>query len=173
MLKLQEPSIKEKEEYDPYRHYTSGGPTDEFGDLKQTPPNIQNVGWSLGNYCPYGCKHCYSLSARRVGADLTKDMVDRIVDQLAINGIKTVNMGGNEPIFTNRANVQNSLLPYIITSLKERGIDVGITTSGITLIHLYNKFRNAFELLNDAALRPNACSASSAPSGPLIGDKGG
>lgn len=135
--------------YDHLSHYTSRGPVHEFGDLEQTPANIQNIGWSLGNYCPYGCKHCYSTSARLAGADLTKPMVNRIIDQLARNGIKTVNLGGNEPIFTGGPDVQNSLLPYIIKSLKESDIEVGITTSGITLIHLYNKFRDAYELLND------------------------
>ncbi len=139
----------QKKSYDPFGHYAAGGPVHEFGDLEETPPHIENIGWSLGNYCPYGCKHCYSTSARLAGADLTKAMVDRIVEQLSINGIKTVNIGGNEPIFTCGSDVQNSLLPYIITSLKKRGIEVGITTSGITLIHLYNKFRHAFELLND------------------------
>lgn len=148
MLEMLETPVPVKP-YDHLGHYTTGGPIDEFGDLEQTPPNIQNIGWSLGNYCPYGCKHCYSTSARLAGADMTKPMVDRIVDQLVINGIKTVNVGGNEPIFTGGANVQNSLLPYIITSLTERNIEVGITTSGISLIHLYNKFPDAFKLLND------------------------
>lgn len=135
--------------YDHFGHYGAGGPTHEFGNLSQTVPNIQNIGWSLGNYCPYGCKHCYSVSARKQGADITKKMVDRIVDQLAINGVKTVNLGGNEPIFTNGADVRGSQLPYIIASLKAREIEVGLTTSGITLIHLYNQFREAFCLLND------------------------
>ena len=57
-------------------------------------------------------------------------MIDRIVDQLARLGVKTVNLGGNEPIFTNGIKIADTLLPYIIESLDDAGIIVGLTTSG-------------------------------------------
>ena len=109
----------------------------------------QNVGWTVGNYCPYNCKHCYSASVRKSEAGLTKTICDKIISELHELGIKTVNIGGNEPIFTNGSDLSKSLLPYIIISLHNKGLDVGITTSGITLLHLYEHYRNVFDLIND------------------------
>lgn len=57
-------------------------------------------------------------------------MVDRIVSQLACVGVETVNLGGNEPIYTNGPNPNKSLLPYIMNRLKNANILVGLTTSG-------------------------------------------
>jgi MoaA/NifB/PqqE/SkfB family radical SAM enzyme len=80
---------------------------------------------------------------------MSVEMIDRIVDQLRINGVETVNLGGNEPLFTNGPDPKRTLLPYIVESLVEAGIEVGLTTSGITLLRLYRDHRHAFELLND------------------------
>ncbi len=135
--------------YNPTEHYIKRGPTDEFGAAPETPSVIKNVGWTLGNYCPHKCTHCYSMSARRPGANLTPEIIDRIVDQLVKNNIETVNLGGNEPIFTNGPDVQKSLLPYIIEKLTSNGIDAGITTSGDTLLHLYQNERAIFDKVND------------------------
>ncbi|MBB4320473.1 radical SAM protein with 4Fe4S-binding SPASM domain [Agrobacterium tumefaciens] len=136
--------------FDELAHYNlNEGPVDEFSDLPEIAPKIRNIGWTLGNDCPYRCTHCYSMNARVKGSDMSVEMIDRIVDQLAINGVETVNLGGNEPLFTNGPNPKNTLLPYIITKLASRGIEVGLTTSGITLLHLYRDHRHAFDLLND------------------------
>lgn len=136
--------------YDPFAHYALNvGPTDEFGSLPETEPTIRNIGWTLGNDCPYRCTHCYSMNARLKGRDMSKAMVDRVVDQLAKNGVETVNLGGNEPLFTNGANPKNTLLPYIIERLVGAGIITGLTTSGITVLRLYRDHRHAFSLLND------------------------
>src|SRR5437867_4956002 len=136
--------------YDSFEHYQlNTGPTGEFGDLPQTPPNILNIGWTLGNDCPYRCTHCYSMNARQKGRDMSVEMIDRIVEQLRVNGVETVNLGGNEPLFTNGPNPKDTLLPYIIKALVDVGIVVGLTTSGITLLHLYRDHREAFALLND------------------------
>ena len=36
--------------YDSFEHYKlNTGPTDEFGDLPESPPTIRNIGWTLGN----------------------------------------------------------------------------------------------------------------------------
>lgn len=138
------------DQFDEFEHYArQTGPTDEFGDLAQTPPNLRNIGWTLGNDCPYRCSHCYSMNARVKGRDMTLGMIERIVDQLAINGIETVNLGGNEPLFTNGADPRKTLLPEIIRGLHRRGIEVGLTTSGVTLTYLYKQHREAFDLLND------------------------
>ena len=136
--------------FDRFEHYQGNtGPTHEFGDLPQIPATIRNIGWTLGNDCPYRCTHCYSMNARQKGRNMTREMIDRIVEQLQINGVETVNLGGNEPLFTNGSRVQDTLLPYIIERLSDAGIVIGLTTSGITLLHLYQEFRSAFDLLND------------------------
>lgn len=137
-------------DFDRHEHYQlNTGPTDEFGGLPESPPTIKNIGWTLGNDCPYRCTHCYSMNARVKGRDLSVAMIDRIVEQLQVNGVETVNLGGNEPLFTNGPDPKRTLLPYIIESLVAAGIEVGLTTSGITLLRLYRNHRHAFDLLND------------------------
>ena len=145
------PLIQEPQpEFDRFEHYRGNtGPTEEFGDLPETEPDIKNIGWTLGNDCPYRCNHCYSMNARRKGMDMSVSMIERIVDQLEINGIETVNLGGNEPLFTNGPDPTKTLLPDIIDRLVEAGIEVGLTTSGITLLRLYRDHRQAFDKLND------------------------
>jgi radical SAM protein with 4Fe4S-binding SPASM domain len=110
---------------------------------------IENIGWTLGNECPYRCRHCYSMSARKKGQDLTREGIIRIVEQLALNEIKTVNLGGNEPLFTNGSNPRKTLLPFIIRSLVERNIVVGLTTAGVTLNYLAEHYPEEARLLND------------------------
>jgi radical SAM protein with 4Fe4S-binding SPASM domain len=134
---------------DPELHYTgSVGPV-EHAELDECGLAIENIGWTLGNECPYRCTHCYSMSARRKGMNLERWMIDRITSQLESINVKTVNLGGNEPIFTNGLDVRRSLLPYIIESLHDAGIVVGLTTSGITLLKLQQHFRPVIPLLND------------------------
>ena len=135
--------------YNSTEHYKVRGPVTEFGNAPETPSVIKNVGWTLGNYCPHKCKHCYSMSARRPGANMTPEIVDRIVEQLAKNNVETINIGGNEPIFTNGPNVKDSLLPYIIECLDSYGLSAGITTSGDTLLYLYKYRPDIYEKIND------------------------
>jgi len=99
---------------DPELHYTAFLAPLEHEELDECVMQIENIGWTLGNECPYRCTHCYSMSARRKGMNLEKWMIDRIVSQLAALGLKTVNLGGNEPLFTNGGNPKKTLLPYII-----------------------------------------------------------
>lgn len=54
--------------------------------------------------------HCYAMSARRKGANLEPWMIDRIVFELGRLGMTNVNLGGNEPIFTNGIRVRDTLL---------------------------------------------------------------
>lgn len=117
--------------------------------LDECAINISNVGWTLGNDCPYRCTHCYSMSAREKGMDFSLEIVDRIIGQLAANNVETVNLGGNEPLFTNGPNPGNTLLPRIVHGLADAGILVGLTTSGITLIHLERDHPKALSRLND------------------------
>ena len=136
--------------FDRLEHYSRPvGPVHEFGDLCQTEATIQNIGWTLGNDCPYRCTHCYSMNARERGRNLSKPMVDRVVAQLSQVGVVTVNLGGNEPIFTNGIKLENSLLHYIIDALHEAGITVGLTTSGISILKLHERHPASFRRLND------------------------
>ncbi len=136
--------------FDPLEHYQRNiGPTGEYGDAPPSPLDIRNVGWTLGNDCPYRCRHCYSMSARLKGMDLTKSMADRIIAQLMDCEIETVNLGGNEPLFTSGISPRKTLLPYIIESLAEAGMLVGMTTSGISALWLARHHRAAFQRLND------------------------
>lgn len=147
---LGRPLIHRGDDYDAFDHYAlNTGPTHEFGDLPEAPATIRNIGWTLGNDCPYRCTHCYSMNARQKGADMSVAMIDRVVDQLSRNGVETVNLGGNEPLFTNGVNPRLTLLPHVIDRLVDAGITVGLTTSGITVLRLYRDHRAAFDKLND------------------------
>ncbi|MGH3569494.1 MAG: radical SAM protein [Pseudonocardia sp.] len=134
---------------DPTEHFRREVGPLEHPELDECPATILNIGWTLGNDCPYRCTHCYSMSAREKGANFSVPIIERIVDQLAINGVETVNLGGNEPLFTNGPNPGDTLLPTIIDTLTDRDILVGLTTSGITLLHLQRDHPAAFAKLND------------------------
>ncbi len=116
--------------------------------LEECECKIANIGWSLGNACPCNCKQCYSLQVRKQGKNLTKEIVDKVISQIEKLNVKTVNIGGNEPWFTNGL-VGDSLLPYIIKSLVSKNIKVGITTTGITLLKLYEKSPETLKIIND------------------------
>ncbi len=113
------------------------------------PYSIKNVGWTLGAYCPFSCKHCYSAGSRVAGMELSDYVIDRVVSQLLKFGIRSVNLGGNEPIFTNGRSVSKSKLPFIIQRLHEAGLTVGLTTAGISAIKLFEVNSEAFSMLND------------------------
>lgn len=117
-------------------------------DLEECECKIANIGWSLGNACPCNCKQCYSLQVRKPGKDLSKDIIDKVISQIEKLNVKTVNIGGNEPWFTNGL-TGDSLLPYIIEQLVKRNIKVGITTTGITLLKLYEKSPETLKIIND------------------------
>lgn len=117
-------------------------------ELEECEERISNIGWSLGNACPCNCTQCYSLSVRNRSKDITKEMIDRIVEQISTLNVKTVNLGGNEPWYTNGLN-DSSQLPYIIEKLKSINVDVGITTSGVTMLKLKKYSPKTLELLND------------------------
>lgn len=112
-------------------------------------PFFKNIGWSLGNYCPMECDQCYSRSIREQGLELTPQLIDRIVGQLSNLGVETVNLGGNEPIYTNGPNTKASLLPYVVDSLISKGIKLGVTTAGPTLIKMEKHFPEFVTQIND------------------------
>ena len=134
---------------DPKEHYARNVGPIEHTELEECPIDIKNIGWTLGNDCPYRCTHCYSMVAREKGMNLSERIIDRVVSELSLNKVETVNLGGNEPIFTNGPNPKNTLLPYIIDNLTDRNIRVGLTTSGISLLQLEKNNNASFSKLND------------------------
>lgn len=118
-----------------------------------------NVGWSLGNYCPFKCAHCYSRSARAEGKFLTIANVDHIVAELANIGVRAVTLGGNEPLYTHGANVQKSLLPYIIKKLSEVNISPTIVSSGPSIVGMYKYFRSELELVQHISVSVDSANA--------------
>jgi radical SAM protein with 4Fe4S-binding SPASM domain len=136
-------------QFDPTAHYRKSAFVAEHQELEEAPIEIRNIGWTLGNDCPYRCRHCYSMSARKKGLSLSAAIVERVVDQLAANGIETVNLGGNEPIFTNGLAVRESLLPTIVERLLARNIAVGLTTAGVTCEMMARHFPDTLRLVND------------------------
>ena len=110
---------------------------------------IKTVGWTLGNDCPYRCPQCYSAIVRNGGRYLTKQDVDIIINQIKSIDVKAVNLGGNEPIFTNGMSTQDTLLPYIIRSLYNAGITIGLTTAGISMVCLERFYPETLTFLGD------------------------
>ncbi|HEX2046201.1 MAG TPA: radical SAM protein [Acidimicrobiales bacterium] len=111
---------------------------------------FENIGWTVGNHCNATCGHCYSWKVRKDSREfLTEADVDRVVEQLVRLGIKTVNVGGNEPIYTHGPDIRQSILPYIIRALTEASIPVGLTTNGMTFWYLDKHHRDELLMVND------------------------
>lgn len=135
--------MKFAKEYETYMKFE-----EELGAGYEDEVNIENIGWSLGNECPYKCKHCYSAIVREKGRNLDKNMIDIIISQMRKLPIKTVNLGGNEPWFTSGISGE-SLLPYILKRLSQEGYKVGITTAGITLVNIERYSPESLKYIND------------------------
>ncbi len=111
---------------------------------------FENIGWTVGNHCNASCGHCYSWKVRKDSREfLTTDDVDRVVAQLVRLGIKTVNLGGNEPIYTHGPDIRQTILPYIIRALHDAGLPVGLTTNGATFFYLDKNHHDELLLVND------------------------
>lgn len=111
--------------------------------------SLEQVGWSLGNYCNARCEHCYSWQVRKSTRSLEPAEAAHILDALVEAGVKTVNLGGNEPIFTHGPNVGRSMLPAIIRAATSRGLVVGVTTNGTTALLLERIAPDAFERVGE------------------------
>lgn len=110
---------------------------------------FKNIGWTLGNDCPCNYNHCYSKNVREKGMSLNKDIVNRVIGQVKAIGAETINLGGNEPLFTNGLDPSKSLLPYIIDLSIESGLTIGITSAGPTIIGLEELYNEQFKKIND------------------------
>ena len=110
---------------------------------------IKNVGWSIGSYCNAGCAQCYSRDARKSGDLLSKEDVLTVLDKLQALGVSTMNLGGNEPIFTHSLDPKDSILPFLIREVKKRNITLGITTNGTTMLTLNEMYPEEFVMVDD------------------------
>lgn len=111
--------------------------------------SITHVGWSLGNYCNARCSHCYSWQLRKSPRALSWSEIERILSQLAAAGVKTVNLGGNEPIFTHGPQAQHSMLPRIVRAATDLGLVVGVTTNGTSALLLEELDAGAFSRVHE------------------------
>ena len=112
--------------------------------------SFRNIGWSLGSHCNAACRHCYSALVRDpLAAHLSLEGADTIIDRLIAYGVQSVNIGGNEPIFTNGPDFRQSLLPHILKRLSEGGIAVGITSNGVSVRLLAQHYSQALDHIND------------------------
>jgi radical SAM protein with 4Fe4S-binding SPASM domain len=80
---------------------------------------------------------------------LTRDDVDRVVEQLCRLGVRTVNLGGNEPIYTHGPDLRQTILPYIVSTLTEAEIPVGLTTNGMSFWWLDRHYPDELRMIND------------------------
>ena len=112
--------------------------------------SFENIGWTVGNHCNATCGHCYSWKVRKDSREfLTREDVIRVVEQLKRLGVKTVNLGGNEPIYTHGPAIRETILPFIIRTLREAEIPVGLTTNGVTFTYLDEHHREELMMIND------------------------
>jgi len=112
--------------------------------------HFANIGWTVGNFCNARCGHCYSWKVRKDSSEfLTTDDVDHVIAQLKRLGVQTVNLGGNEPIYTHGSDIKATLLPYIIRSLHAAGIPVGLTTNGVSFTWLDEHHHDELMMIND------------------------
>lgn len=119
-------------------------------DPRSRQTSFENIGWTVGNHCNARCGHCYSWKVRKDSREfLTRDDVDRVVEQLRSIHIQTVNLGGNEPVYTHGPVIRNSILPYIIRSLHEADIPVGLTTNGVSFTWLDEQHPEVLRMIND------------------------
>jgi radical SAM protein with 4Fe4S-binding SPASM domain len=118
--------------------------------VERTATTFLNIGWTVGNHCNASCGHCYSWKVRKDSREfLTRSDVEAVVAQLVRLGVQTVNLGGNEPIYTHGADIQQSLLPFIVRTLSDAGIPVGLTTNGVSFAYLERHHPEELRLLND------------------------
>ena len=110
---------------------------------------INNVGWSIGALCNANCVQCYSREARQNGDLLSQNDILIVLNKLETLGVRTINLGGNEPIFTHSLDDKDSVLPFLIREAKKRGMIIGITTNGTTAVLLNRDFADEFDMVDD------------------------
>lgn len=121
-----------------------------MSSFKAPAGRFQNIGWTVGNHCNARCGHCYSWQVRRSSDQvLQRTDIRRIIRQFVDLGVHTVNLGGNEPLYTHGPDPSRSELPFLLEELRRAGLPVGITTNGVTFRYLYENHLDALKTVND------------------------
>lgn len=89
------------------------------------------VVWEITNNCNYRCPHC---RAYMEAAKEDENIERRVIEQLILNEVLSVNISGGEPLL-------NPRILSIVNSFSEVGIDVGISSNG----WLYPKMAEALK----------------------------
>jgi radical SAM protein with 4Fe4S-binding SPASM domain len=111
---------------------------------------FRNIGWTVGSHCDAACAHCYSRPVRgSSGGTLGRGALTHIVARLSDLGVRSVNLGGNEPALTHGPDLADSQLPGLLDALARVGIAVGLTTNGTTARFLLDRHPSLLSTLND------------------------
>lgn len=112
--------------------------TDEILPIVEMFPTIEGEGSHLGTPryfvrlggCPIGCKGCdspYTFGIKKNKVWTVIDLYHHIMDELAVEGIKTVSITGGEPMLYPKQ------LMTLASLLHKQGIKVSLETSGMIL----------------------------------------
>ena len=87
----------------------------------------ENVHWSITGKCNFNCRHCLVSAPDAHHPQLPLDDCLRIVDEMAMCGIKRTDITGGEPL--TRKDFEE-----IVKALSERGIDIGVLFTNASLL---------------------------------------
>ncbi len=111
--------------------HSSGDPMDSLRSIQRYHcyPGVYltSVHWSITGKCNYKCRHCLVCAPNGSHQELPLDDILEIVDQLAKNGIKEVDLTGGEPL------VRSDFME-IVKSLSEHGIRIRVLFSNGSLV---------------------------------------
>lgn len=79
------------------------------------------ISWELTDYCPLKCQHCYLGKKNNKTASM--DDIQKVLAVIDLSGVYQVQLTGGEAL-------THPNIGYIIHTLIERGITVGVSTSG-------------------------------------------
>ncbi|MCC6558803.1 MAG: radical SAM protein [Polyangiaceae bacterium] len=82
--------------------------------------------WDVTYACPLRCAHCYSESGRRPPRQLALPEMLRLADVIAAMRPMSLQISGGEPLMVRD-------IPEVVRRVAERGIPVGVCTSGLWL----------------------------------------
>lgn len=82
--------------------------------------------FNITDKCNLKCSYCFGKYYERKSPDLPTKKIHHIIDQLSKAGTKRLGIGGGEPLLRND-------IGYIIDYLKNKNIEVGLSTNGILL----------------------------------------
>ena len=88
---------------------------------------VESVHWSITGKCNFNCRHCLVSAPDAHHPQLPIEDCLHIIDQIAVCGIKRVDITGGEPLVRND-------FEQIVKALSERNIDIGIIFTNASLL---------------------------------------